>query len=207
MKRQQRVTYQAASWCLGYPDEELLGRVPLIRAALAEFGGLSGAFAGVLDRLASRPLAEVQAGYVQEFDLSRRHALHLSYWTDGDTRRRGEVLARFKRVYRDSGMLVNTRGELPDYLPMVLEFAATVDLGAGRELLIQYRASLEMLRLALVDDGLAHASILQAICGTLPGTSPADRQEVMKMAGLGPPAERVGLEPYDPRLLPMQGRH
>ncbi|GLB67500.1 nitrate reductase molybdenum cofactor assembly chaperone [Arthrobacter mangrovi] len=205
--RQQRVTYQAASWCLGYPDGELLARVPLIQAALAESGGLGSAFADVLDGLASTPLAEVQASYVQEFDLSKRHALHLSYWTDGDTRRRGEVLARFKRVYRDSGMLVNTRGELPDYLPMVLEFAATVDFEAGRKLLIQYRASLEMLRLALVDDGLPHAGILRAVCGTLPGASPADRQEVMKMAGLGPPAESVGLEPYDPRLLPMQGRH
>jgi nitrate reductase molybdenum cofactor assembly chaperone NarJ/NarW len=205
--QRQRVTYLAASWCLGYPDEELLDRIPLVRSALAEFSGLGGAFADVLDGLGSVPLAEVQARYVQEFDLSKRHALHLSYWTDGDTRRRGEVLTRFKQVYRDSGMLVNTGGELPDYLPMVLEFAATVDLDAGRDLLIQYRASLEMLRLALVDDGLAHAGILQAICDTLPGASPADRQEVMKMAGLGPPAESVGLEPYDPRLLPMQGRH
>ena len=67
----------------------------------------------------------------RSFDLSRKHALYLSYWTDGDTRRRGEVLARFKAAYRASGFLVDTRGELPDYLPMVLEFAAVADPAAG----------------------------------------------------------------------------
>ena len=73
---------------------------------------------------------EVQAHYVREFDLGRRHALHLCYWTDGDTRRRGEVLGNFKQAYRQSDILVDTHGELPDYLPMVLEFAARVDLAA-----------------------------------------------------------------------------
>ena len=205
MTRRDRVTYLAASWCLSYPDEELLGRVPLIRRALAEFPGLDRPFHDVLQLLTTVPLGESQARYVQEFDLSRRHAFHLSYWTDGDTRRRGEVLAGFKQVYRDSGMLVDLHGELPDYLPMVLEFAATVDLNTGRKVLTDYRASLEMLRLALVDDNLPQAAVLQAVCDSLPGKSPTDRQQIMKMAGYGPPSESVGLDPYDPRLLPLAG--
>jgi nitrate reductase molybdenum cofactor assembly chaperone NarJ/NarW len=205
MTQRNRVTYLAASWCLSYPDEELLGRIPLINRALAEFPGLDRSFAGVLDALTASPLGEVQSRYVQEFDLSRRHALHLSYWTDGDTRRRGEVLAAFKQVYRDSGMLVDLHGELPDYLPMVLEFAATVDPDVGRKLMTDYRASLEMLRLALLDDNLPHAAVVQAVCDTLPGKSPGDRQEIMKMAGYKPPTESVGLDPYDPRLLPLAG--
>src|SRR6185312_3138247 len=197
--------YLAAAWCLSYPDEELLGRIPLIRRALAEFSGLDRPFHDVLRSLTAVPLGEAQARYVQEFDLSRRHALHLSYWTDGDTRRRGEVLAGFKQVYRDSGMLVDLHGELPDYLPMVLEFAATVDLDTGRKVLTDYRASLEMLRLALVDDNLPQAAVLEAVCDSLPGKSPTDRQQIMKMAGYGPPSESVGLDPYDPRLLPLAG--
>lgn len=205
MTQRNRVTYLAASWCLSYPDEELLGRIPLVRRALAEFPGLDRPFQDVLRALTTAPLGESQARYVQEFDLSRRHALHLSYWTDGDTRRRGEVLASFKQVYRDSGMLVDLHGELPDYLPMVLEFAATVDLDAGRKLLTDYRASLEMLRLALADDNLPQAAVVQAVCDSLPGRSPADRREIMRMAGYGPPSERVGLDAYDPRLLPLAG--
>jgi nitrate reductase delta subunit len=205
VSRRQQVLYLAAAWCLSYPDEELIGRVPLMRAALAEFRGAGSDFDGVLDLLESSEPMEIQAHYVREFDLGRRHALHLSYWTDGDTRRRGEVLGSFKKTYRQSDILVDTHGELPDYLPMVLEYAALVDMNAGRELLIRYRASLEMLRFGLLRDDLPHARILQAICDTLPGKSPADEQAVMRMAGFGPPTEAVGLDPYDPRLLPVKG--
>ncbi len=209
MNRHQ-VLYLAASICLDYPDEALLAKVPLLRAALSEHRRLGAAFEPVLTefeqaRQGIARLADLQASYVQEFDLSRRHALHLSYWTDGDTRRRGEVLAEFKGRYRRTGMLVDTHGELPDYLPMVLEYAALADRDAGRKLLIQYRPSLEMLRLGLLDDNLPHALILAAICASLPGKSPSDRQAIMRMAGLGPPTETVGLDAQDPRLLPLQG--
>ncbi|MEO8283670.1 MAG: nitrate reductase molybdenum cofactor assembly chaperone [Pseudarthrobacter sp.] len=205
MSRRDQVVYMAAAWCLSYPDEELVAKVPLMRAALAEFSGAARDFVDVLDLLESSEPMEIQAHYVREFDLGRRHALHLSYWTDGDTRRRGEVLGNFKKAYRQSDILVDTHGELPDYLPMVLEYAARVDLAAGRDLLIRYRASLEMLRFGLLRDDLPHARILQAICATLPGKSPADEQAVMRMAGYGPPTEAVGLDPYDPRLLPVKG--
>jgi nitrate reductase delta subunit len=203
-EKRTRVVYLAAAWCLSYPSEELRDRIPLMRAALGEFAGADAPFVPLLEELEHRPLAEAQSQYVQEFDLSRRHALHLSYWTDGDTRRRGDVLAGFKQAYRRHDVLVDTHGELPDYLPMVLEFAATVDLAAGRDLLIAFRPSLELLRLALVDARLPHAGAVAAVCDTLPGESPADRNAVMKLAGYGPPTESVGLEPFDPRLLPLR---
>ncbi|MHA7304463.1 nitrate reductase molybdenum cofactor assembly chaperone [Arthrobacter sp. TMN-49] len=205
MNKRDQITFLAAAWCLSYPDAELLARVPLMRAALGEFPGASRPFAVVLDLLEGTDLMELQTQYVQEFDLGKRHALHLSYWTDGDTRRRGEVLGAFKKVYRASDTLVDTRGELPDYLPMVLEYAATVDLTAGKELLQQYRPSLELIKFGLLRDNLAHTAVVQAVCNTLPGASPADEQAVMRMAGYGPPTESVGLDPYDPRLLPMKG--
>lgn len=205
MSKQDRITYLAASWCLSYPDEQLVARVPLMRAALGEFPGASQPFDVVLSALETTALMALQTQYVQEFDLGKRHALHLSYWTDGDTRRRGEVLGGFKKVYRGSDTLVDTRGELPDYLPMVLEYAATVDLAAGRDLLQQYRPSLELIKFGLQRGTLPHTDIVQAVCNTLPGASPADEQAVMRMAGYGPPTESVGLDPYDPRLLPMKG--
>lgn len=203
--KRDQVTFLAASWCLSYPDEQLVARVPMMRAALGEFPGANQPFAVVLQRLQDTDLMALQGQYVQEFDLGKRHALHLSYWTDGDTRRRGEVLGAFKKVYRGQDTLVDTWGELPDFLPMVLEFAATVDMATGKELLAQYRPSLELIKFGLLRDELPHTDILQAICDTLPGASPADEQAVMRMAGYGPPTESVGLDPYDPRLLPMKG--
>ncbi|MBK8447186.1 MAG: nitrate reductase molybdenum cofactor assembly chaperone [Micropruina sp.] len=186
------VLYQAAALVLAYPDEALLARLDVIEAAL---DGTPDAplFAPVLSHLRSDSLRELQSFHVQEFDLSRRHAMHLSYWTDGDTRRRGNVLAEIKQVYRDSGLVVDTGGELPDYLPMVLEFVV-LDPERGRSLLERFRASLELIRLELSADDLPHAGVLTALCNRLPGESPRNRAEVQARFGQTQPVELVGLE-------------
>ncbi|TFD24046.1 respiratory nitrate reductase subunit gamma [Cryobacterium lyxosi] len=121
-----------------------------MRAALAEQGRKAAKFEGFLGYLSKTDLGTLQRRYVETFDLSKHHPLYLSYWTDGDTRRRGDALAAFKKVYRQTDFLTNTHGELPDFLPLVLEFAAIADPVAGRALLRQYRPSLELLRLALL---------------------------------------------------------
>jgi len=111
--RADRVIYQVASWCLSYPDEALVERVGLLAAAVGELptGRARTGLGAIVDHLASSPLDRLQGEYVELFDLSRKRALYLSYWTDGDTRRRGEVLGTFKARYRESGFLVDTRGE------------------------------------------------------------------------------------------------
>ena len=203
--RSDRVVWQAASVVLGYPDDEVVGREGLIRAALTDAApGRAADFDAVWDFWATTAAAAVQNHYVEIFDLSRRHTLYLSYYTDGDTRRRGETLMTIKQRYRRSGFLVDTHGELPDYLPLILEYAARVDPRDGAELLQDFRRSLELLRLALVDKATPYAGVVAAVCATLPGPSPRDRQAVMAMAAAGPPTETVGLEPADPRLLPLK---
>lgn len=186
--------HQAAALLLSYPDDGVLASVPMIRTALA-VTGTQELFEPVLSHLESLDLMALQAYHVQEFDLSRRHALHLSYWTAGDTRRRGEVLAGLKQVYRASGLLVHTGGELPDFLPMMLEFAAH-DPERGVPVLAGYRPSLELLRFALADDHVPHTGVVEAVCGTLPGASPSSRDEVQAMVRAAQPSEEVGLEPY-----------
>jgi len=198
------VVHQAAAVCLGYPERDAVATSGLIRAALAEKApGQADSFEPLLMHWDTSDLRTIQTYYVDVFDLSRKHSLYLSYWTDGDTRRRGEVLAAFKQRYRRSCFLVDTRGELPDYLPMVLEYAAIVDPVDGTALLQEYRSSLELLRLALAERSTPYTGVVTAVCGTLPGPSPADRKAVMAMAAAGPPTETVGLEPFSPRLLPM----
>ena len=201
-----RIVRQAAAVCLGYPDRDVIATSGLVRAALAEKAPRqTEGFEPLFAYWESGDLAAIQTHYVDVFDLSRKHSLYLSYWTDGDTRRRGEVLAAFKQRYRRSSFLVDTGGELPDYLPMVLEYAAIVDPVDGTALLQEYRSSVELLRLALQERGTPYAGVLTAVCSTLPGPSPADRKAVMAMAAAGPPTETVGLEPYGTPLLPMGG--
>jgi nitrate reductase delta subunit len=200
------VVRQAASVCLGYPEHDVIATSGLLRTALADDAPRQAdSFEPLLAFWDSEEPSTIQTHYVDVFDLSRKHSLYLSYWTDGDTRRRGEILATFKQRYRRSDFLVDTGGELPDYLPMVLEYAAIVDPVDGTALLQKYRSSVELLRLALEECGTPYAGVLTAVCSTLPGPSPADRKAVMAMAAAGPPTETVGLEPYGTPLLPMGG--
>ncbi|GAA5012556.1 nitrate reductase molybdenum cofactor assembly chaperone [Streptomyces siamensis] len=178
------VLYQAAAYCLSYPDETFRERLGLLRAAAPEL-------AEFLGHAAAEPAQDLAAHYVQVFDFKNRHSLYLSWWRDGDTRRRGMSLVRFKQVYREHGMEF-TGEELPDFLPAVLEFSAH----AGPFLLREHRAGLELLRLALTDFGTPYASVLDAVCATLPGPSPKDRAEALALARSGPPREEVGLEPF-----------
>jgi nitrate reductase molybdenum cofactor assembly chaperone len=106
----------------------------------------------LVDHLAATPLPEVQQHYVETLDLKRRCSLYLTYYTHGDTRKRGVALLRFKSVYRDAGLVIGD-DELPDYLPVVLEFAATADAAAGEQLLLDHRGGVELLRLALLEEG------------------------------------------------------
>lgn len=193
-----RVVYMVAARCLDYPTSGTVGHAALLSAALDEQGDCKHVrmLRPLLNRLVGTGLEELQGDYVRCFDLNAKRALYLSYWTDGDTRRRGEVLTRFLAAYRAAGAVVDTRAELPDYLPMVLEFAAG-DRTAGRELLKQYRPSLELLRMSLLDDWSDYAGAVAAVCATLPGVSPADRAAAMAMV---PPApEMVGLDSYGVR--------
>jgi nitrate reductase delta subunit len=88
--------------------------------------------------------------------------------------------------------------ELPDHLGVLLEFGATADVAVARTLLLQHRAGLELLRLALEDAHSPWASVLQAVSATLPLLAGDDREAVAKLAAQGPPAEEVGLAPFGP---------
>jgi len=199
----REVVYQAASVCLSYPDDDVLALRGVIGRALREEAPRAATdFAPLLDWWEATPVEEIRTAYVDVFDMSKRHALYLSYWTDGDTRRRGQVLADFKQRYRDAGLSLAGTGELPDHLPLVLEFARHRPAD-GAALLQDYRASLELIRIALAERDSPYAGVVAAVCATLPGRSPADRQQAMAMASAGPPRETVGLDAYDPRLLPL----
>jgi nitrate reductase delta subunit len=192
-----RIIRQAASWCLSYPDDTVSSRLPQIAEAIRDLPPTEGRDAITRFLLAWSEVDPPQRrrDYVTLFDLDRHVTLYLSYWTDGDTRRRGQALADFKQVYQRSGFRLRHDDELPDHLPLVLEFAAVVDPSAGSRLLQDYRPSLELIRLALLERNSPFADVLVAVCSTLPGESPKDRAGVQALAG-PPPVEAVGLEGY-----------
>ena len=90
--------------------------------------------------------------YVETFDLRRRCTMYLTYWTAGDTRNRGREMHAFAQAYRDAGVQPPV-DEAPDHLPVVLEFAATVDPVAGRRLLVGHRVPIGVLHDSLSERG------------------------------------------------------
>jgi nitrate reductase delta subunit len=198
---QLTLTWQSASLLLGYPDEALLDRLDMIRAAARRLPGRVGEpIERVVVHLEQTPLEQLQSAYVETFDTRRRTNLFLTYFVHGDTRKRGLALLRFKQTYLRSGFVMDageaTGGELPDHLCVVLEYAATVDQRLGWGLLLDHRAGLELLRLALADDGSPWAGAVEAVCATLPPLRGDERDAVRRLAADGPPAEEVGLTPY-----------
>jgi len=201
---QDRLVWQAASLLLAYPDERLADRLRTVDELRA---CVTGPAADLLARTASAlrmsdPMTRA-TDYVETFDLRRRSTLYLTYWTSGDTRNRGREMLAFAEVYRDAGVRPPD-DEAPDYLPVVLEFAATVDPVAGRRLLVEYRVSIDVVRAALTDCRSPYADTVAAVCETLPAATDQDVRRAQRLAQAGPPAEAVGLQPFTLTVPPRR---
>lgn len=185
------------SLLLQYPDAELTTAGPVLTAtvdalppspAAEELAAFTAWFAG-------RTSEELERHYVEMFDLRRKSSLYLTYYLHGDTRRRGMALLTLNQRYRASGWDVDG-GELPDHLPVVLEFAALAGPGGGEAPLRQHRRGLELIHRALDDSGSAYGHVLAALLTLLPPPTEADRAAVDQLVAEGPPNEEVGLDPY-----------
>ncbi|MGW4152400.1 nitrate reductase molybdenum cofactor assembly chaperone [Micromonospora chersina] len=190
----RRAAARAASLLLRYPDDEVLAALPTVRAALDGLPAEVAAPLGevVTHREATAP-AELRAAYVELFDFRRRCCLHLTYYTCGDTRRRGEALVGFSGAYRRAGLAV-VDGELPDFLPAVLDLAAADD--GGWRLLRDNRVGLDLLVEALGRERSVYRHAAAAVREMLPPAQPADLAAAARLARTGPPVEQVGLEPF-----------
>ena len=192
----QPAGYKLASVLLQYPTRALFGGLDeLDTAARSAPRAARGHLAAFLAWLRATPPHEVAQHYVETFDLRRRSALYLTYYRHGDTRRRGMALLAFKTAYRAAG-LEPDGAELPDYLPVVLDFAAVAP--AGEDLLRRHRADLELLRRALHEAGTPYARVVDAVCAQLPRLARRDLLRVVAAERQGPPTEDVGLEPFAP---------
>ncbi|MEU4510577.1 nitrate reductase molybdenum cofactor assembly chaperone [Nonomuraea wenchangensis] len=205
---EQRATLlRLVSLLLQYPDPALLaarGELAEAVRALPESAARASLTAFVA-WFGDRPPMEAARHYVQTFDLRRRSSLYLTYYLHGDTRRRGMALLTLKQRYRVAG-LTPPEGELPDFLPVVCEFAALAGPATGEAPLRQHRKGLELIRTALHESGSPYALVLDALCGELPELSAAEHAAVADLALAGPPAEEVGLAPYGPPLTELEVR-
>ncbi|SEK33624.1 nitrate reductase molybdenum cofactor assembly chaperone [Rhodococcus maanshanensis] len=200
----RRLVWQASSLLLAYPDAGQPGRLGAVDRIL---GHLSpehrDPLAATTSYLRETEPFEAAARYVETFDLRRKTTLFLTYWTDGDTRNRGEAILSFARAYRSVGV-EPPEGESPDHLAVVLEFAATVDADVGYRLLRANRVPIGMLAAALTESESPYACVLAAIGLTLPAATEREQAHAQELAIAGPPAEAVGLQPFTLTVPPRR---
>lgn len=144
----------------------------------------------------AQPLDELQRRFTATFDFSKRTSLDLTYYAYGDRRQRGLALLRLRQRYRAGGLELEGP-ELPDHLPVVLEFVDACPEDGGA-LLAEFRPVLELMRMALQKAESPWAGALTALCLMLPPLTDEERAELAEMVRNGPPAEDVGLEPFAP---------
>lgn len=196
--------FGCASVLLSYPDEHNASDLAAVGAALGTMpsGPARSALGAAVDWLAQMSALEAAATYVDTFDLRRGVCLHLTYYRHGDTRERGMALTALVDAFRGAGFGI-IPGELPDYLPALLELAAAHP--AGATVLAEHRMALDALHLALDKADSRYAGVVAAVRDALPGPTRQDRQALRRYRAEGPPSEKVGLEPFAPPEVLGQG--
>lgn len=187
------VVHLAAALLLAYPDAARREREAAVAAAIGELPGQVRAdLASFLADTAEWDDGALAAHYVATFDLRRRCALHLSFYSSGDTRRRGMALVTFAEAFSAAGFEV-PEGELPDHLPLVLEMSACGGTEIAAVLLAAHRQGVELLRSALHQVRSPYAAVLDAVCRTLPEIPEETTLRFLALLAEGPPGEMVGL--------------
>lgn len=151
---------------LGYPNAELRAAMPELADALARTDGLSRTRLAELQALmrwigANDPY-EVEARYVDTFDRGRATSLHLFEHVHGDSRERGPALVDLQQTYERAGLRLQGK-ELPDHLPIVLEFASTQPDKLARKFLGEMAHILTAVFSALLERESPYASVIAAV--------------------------------------------
>ncbi|MFT6542060.1 MAG: nitrate reductase delta subunit [Maricaulis maris] len=132
------LSFKVYAALLSYPTEDIRAAAPAFAGALDEEALLApGDRTGVaqlIEELASQDLYELQARYVDLFDRSRALSLHLFEHVHGESRDRGQAMVDLKALYESHGLEI-TASELPDFLPLFLEYLSLRPLEEAKALL------------------------------------------------------------------------
>jgi nitrate reductase delta subunit len=177
-------TLKALSLILSYPSEELQQAMPEIAGVLIAEPGLTAAarreLSPLLDELETHDIYDLQERYVMLFDRSRTLSLNLFEHVHGESRDRGGAMVSLIETYREGGFDPAT-SELPDHLPVLLEFLSTRPFGEAQETLADAAHILEAISARLVRRespyAAAFAALLQLAGGRADQTAVAELLE------------------------------
>ncbi len=133
--------YKILSVLLEYPKKELTDHWDELNQLINELPDLSAEdkkiLSGFTQWASSLSLTKFQAEYVDNFDMTAENSLYLTYHLfDEQDRDRGPALIQLSELYKSTGFEIGD-GELPDYLPLILEYVSTMDDKASAQSFLQ----------------------------------------------------------------------
>lgn len=132
------LTFKILGMLLAYPTEDLQACASELKALIADENLLPDRAQKRLSKhiedLSRRNLMRLQEDYVALFDRSRAHSLYLFEHVHGESRDRGQAMVDLMSLYKQSGFVLQAR-ELPDYLPLFLEYLSTQSISDAQSLL------------------------------------------------------------------------
>ena len=159
-------TYRALAAMLSYPTEPLQGAIAEIAQVLAEEGIVADAhlpdLRAFLAELATKDIYELQERYFTLFDRSRTLSLHLFEHIHGESRDRGQAMADVITLYRDHGLDM-ADDELPDFLPLFLEFLSLLPDAEARAMLAEPAGILRALTDRLAARSTGYTAVMAAL--------------------------------------------
>ena len=163
-------TLRALAHLLSYPGAELRAVVPELQQVLANEGAVSDqrllGLNKLLGTLVNQDPFAVEEAYVELFDRGRSTSLHLFEHVHGDSRDRGPAMIDLIKTYEQAGLMLDPNkvgGELPDYLPVVLEFVSTLTAAQMRDFIAEIAHILNAVHTALVKRQSLYAHVLAAV--------------------------------------------
>ena len=192
--------YKFLSALLCYPEADFQEAVPEFREALAQMPELAAHREGLgklLDYIQNNSLRHIQEEYVSTFDRNRHHALYIFEHVYGEDRDRGSAMVDLLEEYRNHGFELGD-DELPDYLPVLLEFFSQIDTEDAAKLLGDAVHVINHIAVKLDGYGSPYAPVLQAAVSLSPVrpqplTEPPVRDMDEAMETFGP--DMQGVEP------------
>lgn len=160
----QTEIYQLISILFQYPDEELLTILPELQVEVDNFqdAKIQAPLSQFLHVLAETPEDHLIEHYIEHFDFGRTTNLYVTYFNSGEARERGIELLKLKEFYKEHGFAI-TDNELPDYLPLMLEFCGNVPIHVSNDLLQNHYGSILEIRNKLHENQSYYAQLLDAL--------------------------------------------
>jgi nitrate reductase molybdenum cofactor assembly chaperone NarJ/NarW len=169
MTDEKRALLKLLSLCLAYPDAETLTEMETAAAGLGE-PRAQERLSHFMTLMKAQSLLKLQEHYTAVFDMNPSASLNLTYHLMGDREDRGRALAELLEVYLRAGFepAVN---ELPDFLPLMLEFLAAAAPDEPHALILRCLSAVPVIAGRLKETDSLYAVPLELVCGVFPETT------------------------------------